>query len=367
MSLNSELISSLFGDDKTTTNGTPCRRAAVDTNYKGKSITTTLDDYQTQFTYTDKASGESDSIKLDIIDPDARWRSKWLPAAGDKIISKIAVKDWGKTGDNRVLNCGTFVLDAVDFSGEPSMLSMGAVSAPVDDAFKTEQRTYTWEQVTIKQIAQTIAGRYSLELFFDCDDISITKKEQSKQTDADFLNRLCEDYGLSLKIYSSKLVIFSRPAYKEKDAVAKFTPENMAPDWKFNFDLAGNYTGVKLEYSPTSTTKTKAKKGKSGEKKKKETVTYEYGTGPRWLKINEKADNPADAERLAKGRLEKENHGKIGKLSFSIMGNPSLVASQCVTVEGMGPAVSGKYYIDSITHELGGSGYTTQLELVKIK
>ena len=56
--LNSILLSSLFGENKKTNgDGTPCRRAAVDTNYAGKAITTTLDDYQTQFTYTEKASG----------------------------------------------------------------------------------------------------------------------------------------------------------------------------------------------------------------------------------------------------------------------------------------------------------------------
>lgn len=52
--LNSVLLSSLFGESKQAGgDGVPCRRAAVDTNYAGKAITTTLDDYQTQFTYTE--------------------------------------------------------------------------------------------------------------------------------------------------------------------------------------------------------------------------------------------------------------------------------------------------------------------------
>ena len=43
--LNSILLSSLFGESKKTNDdGTPCRRAAVDTKYAGKAITTTLDD-----------------------------------------------------------------------------------------------------------------------------------------------------------------------------------------------------------------------------------------------------------------------------------------------------------------------------------
>ena len=59
--------------------------------------------------------------------------------------------------------------------------------------------------------------------------------------------------------------------------------------------------------------------------------------------------------------MDKSNHGAT-KLSATIMGNARLVASQCVDVEGLG-RLSGKYYIDSITHRVGGSGYTMDLEM----
>ena len=49
-------------------------------------------------------------------------------------------------------------------------------------------------------------------------------------------------------------------------------------------------------------------------------------------------------------------------MSVTIMGTASLVASQCVAVVGMGK-LSGKYYIDQITHHIGGSGYTMDLDL----
>ena len=54
------------------------------------------------------------------------------------------------------------------------------------------------------------------------------------------------------------------------------------------------------------------------------------------------------------------NHGAT-TLSLTIMGRPDLVASQCVTVVGIG-RLSGKYFIDSITHTVGG-GYTMDMEL----
>ena len=84
------------------------------------------------------------------------------------------------------------------------------------------------------------------------------------------------------------------------------------------------------------------------------------GTGTRILKQSGKADNKADAERKITAAVANANHGAT-TLSLTIMGRPDLVASQCVTVVGIG-RLSGKYFIDSITHTVGG-GYTMDLEL----
>ena len=82
---------------------------------------------------------------------------------------------------------------------------------------------------------------------------------------------------------------------------------------------------------------------------------------PRILKVSGKADNKADAERKIKAAVANANHG-TSKMSVTIMGTASLVASQCVAVVGLGK-MSGKYYIDQITHHIGGSGYTMDLDL----
>ena len=84
------------------------------------------------------------------------------------------------------------------------------------------------------------------------------------------------------------------------------------------------------------------------------------GTGTRILKQSGKADNLADAERKIQAAVDKANHGAT-TMSVTITGNAALVASQCVTVVGLG-RLSGKYYIDSVTHHVG-KGYTMDLEL----
>ena len=84
---------------------------------------------------------------------------------------------------------------------------MSGVSAPALDAFSATEHTQNWEKVTLKKVAQTIASRYKLQLVFDATDVSISTQEQSSATDSSFLNQLCNDYGLMLKVFRSKIVI----------------------------------------------------------------------------------------------------------------------------------------------------------------
>ena len=127
---------------------------------------------------------------------------------------------------------------------------------------------------------------------------------------------------------------------------AVLSPSSMK-SWSWQQDQAGTYTGGEFTYTSPAT-----------EKEIKVTV----GKGSRILKQSGKADSKADAERKIKAAVAKANHGKT-KLSATIVGNASLVASQCVQVVGLGK-LSGKYYIDTITHNVSGSGgYTMDLEM----
>ncbi len=95
-----------------------------------------------------------------------------------------------------------------------------------------------------------------------------------------------------------------------------------------------------------------------------EEVKVQVGSGPRILKKSGRVDSPADAERKLWAAIHQANHGST-KLSLSMRGTASLVASQCVMVEELG-RLGGKYFIDSITHHIGG-GYTMDLELSRVE
>lgn len=206
------------------------RKATVELQYNGAAVKTSLKEFGEAFSYTDPAGGSSDSISLTVGDPRYQWISAWLPHKGDQITAKISFAD--RDGDDKttILDCGLFTLDDLSYSdnGGKAAFKMSGVSAPALDAFSTTERTQNWEKVTLKKVAQTIASRYKLQLVFDATDVSISTQEQSSATDSSFLNQLCNDYGLMLKIFRSKIIIFDREKYKKKDPVATIPREEMS-------------------------------------------------------------------------------------------------------------------------------------------
>lgn len=322
------------------------RSAAVDLTWNGAAVKSKMIGQSTEITYTDPASGEADSLDISIHDRDRQWTVAWLPLKGDTLEATIKVYDWEREGDNRSLPCGFFILDDFKFSGWPLTGTISAVSVPADDAFRETERDKVWEQVTIREIGKEIAARAGISLAWDVEgaEFTIQSIEQSGQTDCDFYMSLCETYGYAMKVYAQKIVVFDREAYKKKDPVLTIR-ETDIESWDWDSTLAGTYTGGEYAYTDPST---------------EEEIKATVGAGKRILKQSGKADSQADAERKIQAAVDKANHGAT-TLTVTITGNASLVASQCVTVVGLG-RLSGKYYIDSITHHIGG-GYTMELEM----
>lgn len=326
------------------------RKATVELQYNGAAVKTSLKEFGEAFSYTDPAGGSSDSISLTVGDPRYQWISAWLPHKGDQITAKILFEE--RDGDEKTpsLDCGLFTLDDLSYSdnGGKAAFKMSGVSAPALDAFSATERTQNWEKVTLKKVAQTIASRYKLQLVFDATDVAISTQEQSSATDSSFLNQLCNDYGLMLKVFRSKIVIFDREKYKKKDPVATIPREEMS-SFSWNTTLAGSYTGGTITYTDPKT---------------KKDVTYTTGGGKRLLKSSTKADNLADAKRKIEAAVTSANHS-ITTISFQTMGRPDLCAGQTIMVTGVG-RLSGKFYIDKKTDSLTSTSYTSKIEASQV-
>lgn len=322
------------------------RRAWADLIWNGAQVTADLKGQVTAVTYTDPAAGEADSLDISIQDRDGLWTGPWLPAEGDALEASIHVTDWDREGDSRFLPCGSFILDDFRFSGWPVTGTISAVSVPADSSFRETERSKTWEDVTLQELAQEIAGRAGVALAWDAEGggAKLKSVEQTRRTDCEFLTGVCGDYGLAVKVYAKKLVVYDREAYKKKPTAVLLRPEDLL-SWSWKTSLAGTYTGGEYAYTDLKT---------------EEEICVRTGGGSRLLKLSGKADSAADAEQKLKAAIASANHGHTS-LSVSLRGRPDLAASLCVRVEGLG-RLSGKYFINKAVHRVGG-GYTTDLEL----
>ena len=271
------------------------RRAETDLTWNGAAVTSKMVGYKATVTYTDAASGEADSLEISMNDRDRQWTTAWMPKTGDTLTAAIKVYDWEREGDNRTLDCGFFILDNYSFSWWPMTGTISAVSVPADSAFRATQRTKTWEKATLQAIGNEIAARAGITLTWDVEGepITVESVEQSEQTDCEFYMSLCEEYGLSMKVYAQKIVVYDREQYKERD-VAGTIRESEIESGSWNTTLDGTYTGGEYTYTDPNT---------------EEEIKVTVGTGTRILKQSGKADNKADAERKITAAVANANHG----------------------------------------------------------
>lgn len=304
----------------------------------------------TAFSYTDVASGQSDSVSITMHDIGREWMGPYMPIKGADIGAKVYLTNWeGQNESTDALDCGTFVLDDISFSGRPTSCILGGVSVPAMDDFKSLTVTSTWEKTSIQEIASQIAQKAGVDLYYDAETILIAEIEQNNQTNSAFLYSLCDKYGLAMKVYNHKIVIFDITAYEEKNAVSTFYESDMEK-WSYNTTVEGTYTGVNLKYTDPDI---------------EDTINVMMGEQGRIFAINTQASCQYDAELQAAAKVNSANRS-IETMEITIKARIGIVASHCIEILGLGK-IDGKYYIDKIKHSIGNKGYTMQLTLHKVQ
>lgn len=328
------------------------RRAYPDVFYEGINITKDIEKDLISFSYVDIASGAADTISLMIQDRDKKWLSSWAPDKGDTIQVKIWTENWREEGDNGILNCGTFIVDQPKYSGRPITLSLDAISMPNNNDFTTTEKSRTWDNATLEEIGRTISGNAGLDLVFDSAiNPTIQFLEQSETSDKSFLSDLCGKYGVVMKLYSKKIILFDEALYESKDTVMDIDESDME-NWDLTPSLTGTgYDGVSINYFDPETEKQHSYKyiipGRSEDK---------------ILKLNDLVYSLAEAKIKAKGELRKTNKSET-KLSITIAGKTNLISANTINITGLGK-YSGKYYIDKISHKL--KPYKLSVDLHKV-
>lgn len=319
--------------------------------------------YITDFSYTDIADGKSDSISLTLCDIKKEWLGKKRPKKGSRFIAKLVLNNFEEKVKKKTFDCGSFTIDDISFSGRPLTCNMNGVNMPVSNDFKTLQKTKVWQKTNLKNIALSVAKNAGVSLVYDADAVNIDEIEQNNQEDSTFLYELCSKYGLAMKVYKQKIVIFDIVRYEKKKATITISEKDML-SWNANTTIEGTYTGVKFSYTNPVKNVKGTKKSKKG-KKKKEVTKLMIGKSGRLLYLNNQTSGKYDAELQAKAALNLANR-KAETMSITLMGGKKLVSTQCIKIKGL-KGLDGKYFIDEVRHNLGSGGYEMELSLHKVQ
>lgn len=340
------------------------RRTDVEILFDGTDITKKIMPYLLSMTYTDNEEGEADDIKIELQDRDSLWMESWLneaieaaSAAKLKLQAAIMPKYWRVGEADKVLPCGTFELDDVSAQGPPATISISGTALPFSSQIRQTLKSKAWESYTLSGIAKEIAASNGMTCMYEAAfDPFYKRKEQRKKSDIKFLEKLCQDAGISLKATDSMIVLFDQTAYEKKPPVMTIRRGNGYKDYSLSTGAADTqYASCRVSYVDST--------GKCIEGIAKTEDYNKDDSNNQQLEITAKVYTADEAKTLAEKHLRL--HNKFSKTaSFTLPGDTALVSGVTLMLEKFG-AWDGKYIVRSAAHTVS-DGYTTKIELRKV-
>ena len=326
--------------------------------YNLKDITHDITAYATSITFTDKLSGESDELEVELEDSEQRWRDAWYPGMGDTLALQLGFQ--GKP----LTDCGGFSIDEIELSGPPDSVSIRGRSAPVTRAMRTKSNR-GFENTTLAAIAGRMARKHKLKLEGQIEPLTLERITQYGESDLAFLKRLANDYGYMVKVTPQKLIFSHLGKLRDAPVVRTITPQEVSR-WTLRDTLHEVYKGVKNKHQNsqtrtlvtfnadnTTTTRTEKKSSSSG-----------MSTSSDIINTSDRVQNDEEARAKGKAKLDRKNEYKHAG-TLSLEGDLSLRAGASVMLSGFGKS-DGKWLIISARHSLArSSGLTTDIDIAR--
>lgn len=310
-----------------------------------------------------KYSGKDAYVSASYIQSTSGSGSSTESVSGFRVQATILRANWEGDGKDKLLDCGQFELDSVDASGPPSEVTIKCTSLPFSAQVRQTKKNRSWEGYTLKGIAQEMANRNGMGCIYQsASNPEYSRVEQVTQSDIAFLSTLCSRAGISLKATNNILVLFDQAAYEARASVLTISKTSNRKQYeKYKLSTGAydtKFTSCRVSYTNPSTGRVISGAAYVEDYK-------EDGKNNQELKINAKVGSVGEAEVLAAKHLRLKNKYAYSA-SFTMPGDPALVAGVTVMLTGWGPW-SGKYMIKQARHSVGGSGgYTTQISLRRV-
>jgi len=316
--------------------------------YNKKDITAFLSTSVISLTYTDNEHGKSDDLSIQLEDSKTLWKNGWYPTKGDTLTIQAGYKG------EQLYPFGSFQIDEIKFSGPPDVVDIKAVSTPITSALR-QHNSKAYENKTLIDIAQEIGKTHGFTIIGTQGFVRVERVTQYQERDLAFLKRIAAQYGYIFKIVDNKLAFYKVEDLEARDSVYVLNRQNII-SYDFTDSSTEQYKAVQIDYF-------------SSKKKKviSASVQNEHMKGKKAdiLKLNVRAESPAQAKAIAKSAL-KQSHDYQTKGNIKLPGYPVLRSGNCVDVTGFGK-LDGKYRIVMSTHSIDRTqGYQTDLAIKKV-
>lgn len=297
----------------------------------GTNVTGALQKNLSSISFSDEDGNQSDEITIKVAGDFKR------PKYEDQI------KLWLGYEESSLFFCGLFLVQTTERDGFG--MSITATGADFSQTLK-QKRDTSYEQLSIKAIAEMIAKRNGLTLKSDFDDMQITHLSQTNEADLQFMKRLATEYNALFSVKNNTLIFMKRTKdSKKSDALAVFSID------------ASECSSVTIKHA--NKTLYNSCTARWHDTKTNETKSITAGEGDPILKMEGQFKTPAEAKIKATAKLESANRGtKTGTIT---MYGREIYAGSVLKLSGVGED-SGEYSIKSVNHTYS-NGWSMNIEI----
>lgn len=320
----------------------------VDITVAGTPSGLALDGSLREFIYRDVHHGEVDDITLKLADGSGLWRSSWGIDEGTEISAVMGYE--GLSGLK--MPCGLYAVDETETSGDASgdVATFRALSAFTSKELRTD-RSEAYDQMSLQGIVEKVASRHQLKVVGTIPDLNFERISQNKQSDLAFLTRLAEDWGCYFSVKGDQLVFATRESIEAAPAVRRFDLVTGDSITRYSFRKSTHrlYAKAVAQYLHPG----------------RKTVLSAVAEDARvpsgdTLKLDDRTETQAHAERLCIARLAQEND-RLATGRITTLGDPLLVAGQIIELGRTYGRYTGRWLITMARHRFSTDGYTTSI------
>ncbi|WP_269792420.1 phage late control D family protein [Stenotrophomonas sp. Iso1] len=319
----------------------PAWRVTMD----GQDLTARFAPRLDSLTLTECRGDEADQLDIQIRDNDGRMA---LPRRGVTLQVSLGWED------RSLFNKGTFVVDDVEHSGPPDVITIRARSADLTGAVRSRKER-SWHDTTLGAILGTIANEHSLKVAIAAGmaSVPVPHLDQANESDINLLTRLGKRFDAVATVKAGTLIFSpigsgTTPSGAELPAT-QITRES-GDQHRYTVADREKYSGVRAYWGDRNAARRKAVLVGTAENEKKLQATYA---------TEQEARQHADAEfkRLERGTATMNYTLALGRADIS--------PEQTLTLSGFKNEIDGTgWLVAKATHSIDpNSGFTTALEL----